>query len=66
VASTDGSTPSSGSGVDFDVTRVPERYFVAGATSATLGVHVTGRAPVAVSVLAASVDLPAPSPVVAP
>lgn len=66
VASTDGSTPSSGSGVDFDVTRVPDRYFVAGATSATLGVHVTGRAPVAVSVLAASVDLPAPSRVVAP
>lgn len=66
VASTDGSTPTSGSGVDFDVMRVPDRYFVAGATSATLGVHTAGRAPIAVGVLAASVDLPSAATAVAP
>ena len=49
---------SSGSGVDFDVTRVPERYFVAGTTSTTLSLQVAGRGPVAVGVLGASVDLP--------
>jgi hypothetical protein len=61
VASTDGSTPTSGSGVDFDVNRVPDRYFVAGATSASLAVHASGRAPIAVGMLAASVDLPTTS-----
>ena len=47
VAARDGRTPSSGSGVDFDVTRVPDRYFLAGTTSATLSLqsigHVTAR-----------------------
>ena len=59
VASVDGTTPSSGSGVDADVLRVPDRYFVPGATSAALAVHASGRAPIAVGMLAASVDLPA-------
>ncbi len=58
VVARDGSTPSSGSGVDFDITRVPDRYFVAGATSGSLSLHSTGRKPVAVGVLAMSIDLP--------
>ena len=58
LAARDGATVSSGSGVDFDVTRVPERYFVAGTTATTLSLQVAGRGPVAVGVLGASVDLP--------
>lgn len=57
VASLDGRTPSSGSGVDFDVTRVPSRYLVADVTSATLSVQSGSRGSLAVGMLAASVDL---------
>jgi len=60
VASRDGRTPSSGSGVDFDVIRVPDRYFVAGSTSAMLSLRSAGRSPIAVGMLAVSVDLPVP------
>ena len=66
VAATDGRTPSSGSAVDFDVTRIPDRYLAAGATSASLSLAVSGRAPVAVGLLAASVDLPTVAPEVVP
>ena len=62
VAARDGRTPSSGSGVDFDVTRVPDRYFHAGATSATLSLQSVARSPLAVGMLAASIDVPAAAP----
>ena len=66
VAARDGRTPSSGSGVDFDVTRVPDRYFLAGATSATLSLQSAARSPLAVGMLAASIDLPAAAPAANP
>jgi len=58
TASSDGKRPSSGSGVDFDVNRVPARYFVPGRTAATLSLEAAATRPFAVSVLAASIDLP--------
>ena len=58
-ASGDGRTVTSGSGVDIDVIRIPDRYFTAGMTSATLSVSAVGG-PVAPGVLAVSVDLDAP------
>jgi hypothetical protein len=67
AASTDGVTPRSGSGVDFDVMRVPDRYFVPGATSAVLSLQAAGARPFAVGMLAASIDLPtAPAAVAVP
>ena len=66
VMATDGRTPSSGSGVDFDVTRVPDRYFLTGATSATLSLRSVGRSPLAVGMLAASIDLPTAAPEATP
>jgi hypothetical protein len=64
-ASGDGRTVTSGSGVDMDVIRIPDRYFTAGMTSATLSVSATGG-PVAPGVLAVSVDLEPPLAPVAP
>jgi hypothetical protein len=60
-ASRDGVTPTSGSAVDMDVIRIPDRYFRAAATSATLSLRAIG-APVAPGMLAVSVDLPAADP----
>jgi hypothetical protein len=59
LASRDGRTVSSGSGVDMDVTRIPSRYFVAGETSATLAIRAVGATPIATGMLATSIDLPA-------
>jgi hypothetical protein len=64
-ASGDGRTVTSGSGVDMDVIRIPDRYFTAGMTSATLSVSA-GGGPVAPGVLAVSVDLDPPLAPVAP
>jgi len=61
LAASDGRTPSSGSGVDMDVTRIPARYFVPGATTATVALRTFGYTPVATGLLAASIDLPSPS-----
>jgi hypothetical protein len=61
LAAGDGKTPSSGSGVDMDVTRIPARYFLPGATNATLGLRTFGYSPVATGMLAASIDLPGAS-----
>jgi hypothetical protein len=68
LASGDGQTLSSGSGVDLDVIRIPDRYLVPGSTAGILSVQVTGSDSLAPGVLAVSVDLPAvPKPaVVAP
>jgi hypothetical protein len=63
VASRDGRTVSSGSGVDMDVTRIPSRYFVPGETSATLAMGGVGATPIATGMLAVSIDLPAPAAV---
>jgi hypothetical protein len=59
VASSDGATRSSGSAVDMDVVRVPDRYLLAGATSAEFTVNVTDAAP-ALGMVAVSVDLARP------
>jgi hypothetical protein len=61
LAASDGRTASSGSGVDMDVTRIPARYFLPGATTATLALRTFGYTPVATGMLAASIDLPAGS-----
>jgi hypothetical protein len=60
LASGDGRTRSSGSGVDLDVIRIPDRYLVAGSTAGVLSLQVTGSDSLAPGVLAVSVDLPAP------
>ena len=66
LASGDGYTRSSGSGVDLDVIRVPDRYLVPGSTAGVLSVQVTGSDSLAPGMLAASVDLtPLPRPQVA-
>ena len=44
-----------------DVTRIPARYFVPGATTATLALRTFGYTSVATGMLAASIDLPAGS-----
>jgi hypothetical protein len=59
LASSDGATPTSGSAVDIDVMRIPDRYLVAGAPSAVLSASA-GHNPVALGMLAISADLAAP------
>jgi hypothetical protein len=59
LASRDGRTVSSGSGVDMDVTRIPSRYFLPGETSATLSMRAVGSTPIATGMLAVSIDVPA-------
>jgi hypothetical protein len=56
VAAGDGATASSGSAVDMDVVRIPDRYLVPGAASAVLSAS-TATAPLAVGVLAVVADL---------
>lgn len=64
-SSGDGVTRTSGSAVDIDVIRIPDRYFRAGSTSATLSLRAIGL-PVAPGMLAVSVDLqPAGDPTLA-
>jgi hypothetical protein len=58
LASGDGSTRSSGSGVDMDVLRIPDRYLAAGSTAGSLSIQVTGSDTLAPGMLAVSVDLP--------
>jgi hypothetical protein len=58
LSSRDGRTPSSGSGVDMDVTRIPDRYLLPGMTSATLSMRTLGPTPIATGVLAVSIDVP--------
>ncbi len=60
LASGDGQTHTSGSGVDLDVIRIPDRYLVPGSTTGILSVQVTGSDSLAPGMLAASVDLTAP------
>jgi hypothetical protein len=57
-SSADGNAPTSGSGVDMDVMRIADGYLQPGAQSAVISV-VAGD-DVAVAVLAASIDQPAP------
>jgi hypothetical protein len=65
-ASGDGRTRTSGSGVDLDVIRVPDRYLIPGSNTASLSVQVTGRDTLAPGMLAASVDLPRTAEPVSP
>ena len=62
VAAKDGRTLTSGSAVDMDVVRIPDRYFVPGVTSATLSLDTVGDKVVAAGMLAVSVDLPPTAP----
>ncbi len=59
-SSADGATVTSGSAVDMDVMRIPDRYLVAGRTSAVLSVRPVGDGAVAAGVLAVSIDQPSP------
>jgi hypothetical protein len=61
-ASGDGTTRSSGSGVDIDVIRIPDRYLVPASTGASLSVQVTGSDTLAPGMLAVSVDLTVAAP----
>jgi hypothetical protein len=61
LASSDGSSRSSGSGVDIDVVRIPDRYLLPGSTAGSLSVQVTGSDALAPGVLAVSVDLATPA-----
>ena len=61
IASGDGRTRSSGSGVDIDVIRIPDRYLLPGSTAASLSIQVTGSDALAPGMLAVSVDLPVPA-----
>jgi hypothetical protein len=56
VASSDGTTVSSGSAVDVDVLRIPDRYLVAGSTTTRLSV-IAADEPVAIGMLAVSANL---------
>jgi hypothetical protein len=58
LASGDGATRTSASGVDLDVIRVPDRYLVPGSNAAALSIQVTGSDTLAPGMLAASIDLP--------
>jgi hypothetical protein len=55
LTASDGTTSSSGSAVDIDVVRVPDRYLVAGSSSAV--VSASADEPLALGVLAISADL---------
>ena len=57
LASGDGTTRSSGSAVDIDVIRIPDRYLVAGSVNSVLSVRTVSDDPMAVGVLAISADL---------
>jgi hypothetical protein len=56
VASSNGTSVSSGSAVDVDVLRVPDRYLVAGSRSARLSV-IAADGPIAIGMLGVAVDL---------
>jgi hypothetical protein len=56
LAASDGATPGSGSAVDMDVVRIPDRYLVPGSTSAVLSAS-TATEPLVVGMLAISADL---------
>jgi Protein of unknown function (DUF3344) len=60
LAASDGATPSSGSAVDMDVVRIPDRYLVPGSGSAVLSAS-TATGPLAVGMLAISADLKGPT-----
>jgi hypothetical protein len=66
IASGDGRTRSSGSGVDMDVIRIPDRYLLPGSTAASLSLQITGSDALAPGMLAVSVDLPVAPAVVLP
>jgi hypothetical protein len=56
LAARDGVTPSSGSAVDMDVVRIPDRYLVPGSDSMVFSA-TTATEPLAVGMLAISADL---------
>ena len=58
VSSADGRTPSSGSGVDIDVIRIPDRYLRTAGPRPVLRVRATEADALAPAVLAVSIDVP--------
>jgi Protein of unknown function (DUF3344) len=60
LAASDGTTPSSGSAVDMDVVRIPDRYFVPGSGSAVFSAS-TATGPLTIGMLAMSADLKGPT-----
>jgi hypothetical protein len=59
VSSGDGQTTSSGSAVDMDVIRIPDRYFRSAGPDVTLQVQVGGDDALVPGMLAVSIDVPA-------
>ena len=57
-SSADGVTPSSGSGVDMDVIRIPDRFLRLAGAEAVLQLRATGGDTLAAGVLAVAIDLP--------
>jgi len=66
TASTGTRRPSSGSGVDIDVARVPDRYLEAGATDATISILSVADRILAPGLIAVSIDVAPEVPVVPP
>ena len=62
TSSGDGTTPSSGSAVDIDVLRIPDRYLRAAPATTSLAVQTVADASLAIGMLAVSVDTAAVSP----
>ncbi len=58
LSSGDGRTRSSGSGVDIDVIRIPDRYLRSAGSRPVLRVQATGADVLAPAVLAVSIDVP--------
>jgi hypothetical protein len=59
LASADGVTPSSGSGVDMDVIRIPDRFLRGAGSEAVVQVRATGEDGLAPGVVAVSIDVQA-------
>jgi hypothetical protein len=62
VSSGDGVTATSGSAVDMDVIRVPDRYLRTTSPSATLAIQSVGDDSLAPGMLAISIDQPGIAP----
>jgi hypothetical protein len=61
LASSDGTTVSSGSAVDIDVVRIPDRYLATGSTTVRLSV-IAADEPIAIGMLAVSANLTEAAP----
>ncbi len=60
LSSADGTTPTSGSAVDLDIVRIPDRYLRAAPASTTLAVQTVADTTLAIGMLAVSIDVVPP------